>query len=511
MRLDLKLTGCRAITMDPARPAAHTIGIWQGRIAGLDEQIADLPAAETVDLGNAVVLPGFIDAHTHLAWNGRRSRTVDVTGLTAVAQVLERLSGAPGEGWIEASGYDPRIMDRPLTATALDSVSSGRPVYVADLSGHACVVNTVVLKQLPEITSDGWLTENEQLAARSLRLPHSIEEIITDLRESARQVLSEGVTMCAEAGIGAGLIASSPLEAAAYQRARLPIRVQLMVSATVLQPVAADAADGISRAIDLGLHTGFGDDMLSLGALKLWTDGGMIARTAALSEPYAGSDNTGQLADSEEAMRAAIIDGHHAGWQLAIHAIGDRAIDFTLDAVAEAQSQRSRPDSRHRIEHCGLVRPEQLERIAALGLIPVVQPTFLWSYGDDYSEIMGEKRAPWMYRGRSFLDHGITVAGSSDRPVADGAPLRAIEFMVRRRSSGGRAVGPDEAITVEEAIRAYTLGSAYACHKEHVLGSLTPGKLADLVVLGDDPRTSDAIADIPVLATMVGGTLIPQR
>ncbi|MDX8052834.1 amidohydrolase [Lentzea sp. BCCO 10_0798] len=509
MKLDLKLTGCRAITMDPARPAAHTIGIWQGRIAGLDEQVADLPANETVDLGGAVVLPGFIDAHTHLAWNGRRA--IDITGLTTVSQILDRLTDAPGTGWIEASGYDRRIMDRPLTALDLDRISGGRPVYVADLSGHACVVNSVVLKRLPEITSDGWLTENEQLAARTLRLPYSLDEITAELHESARQVLSEGITMCAEAGIGAGLIASSPLEAAAYQRARLPIRVQLMVSAHVLHDVAADPSDGVPRAIDLGLHTGFGDDMLSLGALKLWTDGGMMARTAALSEPYLGTGDSGQLAESEESMRAAIIDGHHAGWQLAIHAIGDRAIDFTLDAVQEAQRQRPRPDARHRVEHCGLVRPDQLGRIAALGMVPVVQPTFLHSYGDDYSEIMGPRRAPWMYRGRSFLDHGITVAGSSDRPVADGAPLRAIEFMVRRRSSSGRAVGPDEAITVEEAIRAYTLGSAYACRKEHVLGSLTPGKLADLVVLGEDPRTSDAIAEIPVLATAVGGTLMTQR
>ncbi|WP_330270447.1 amidohydrolase [Lentzea sp. NBC_00516] len=509
MKLDLKLTGCRAITMDPARPAAYTIGIWQGRIAGLDEQVEDLPAAETVDLGNAVVLPGFIDAHTHLAWNGRR--TIDITGLTAVTQILDHLADAPGTGWIEASGYDRRIMDRPLTALDLDRVSGDRPTYVADLSGHACVVNSLVLKQLPEITSDGWLTENEQLAARTLRLPYSLDEITAELHTSARQVLSEGVTMCAEAGIGAGLIASSPLEAAAYQRAQLPIRVQLMVSAHVLHDVVADPSDGIPRAIDLGLHTGFGNDMLSIGALKLWTDGGMMARTAALSEPYLGSGNAGRLAESEEFLRAAIIDGHHAGWQLAIHAIGDRAIDVTLDAVQEAQRQRPRTNTRHRIEHCGLVRPEQLDRIATLDMVPVVQPTFLYAYGDDYSEIMGETRAPWMYRGRSFLDHGITVAGSSDRPVADGAPLRAIEFMVRRQSSSGRAIGPAEAITVEEAIHAYTLGSAYACRKEHVLGSLTPGKLADLVVLGEDPRTSDAIAEIPVLATMVGGSFSFQR
>ena len=144
---------------DMDRQAAHTIGIWQGRIAGLDEQVADLPATETADLGNAVVLPGFIDAHTHLAWNGRSRRTIDVTGLTTAAQVRERLSGAPGEGWIEASGYDRRIMDRPLTAADLDPVTGDRPFYLADISGHACVVNSAVLHQLPEITSDGWLTE----------------------------------------------------------------------------------------------------------------------------------------------------------------------------------------------------------------------------------------------------------------------------------------------------------------------------------------------------------------
>ena len=502
MILDLKLTGCRAITMDLAHPAAHTIGVWQGRIVGLDASVESLPAVETVDLDGAVVLPGFIDAHTHLAWNGRNRRTVSLSGCSSTAEILSRLDAAPVSGeWLEASGYDRRAV--PLTTHDLDSIK--RKVYVADVSGHACVVNSAVLRELAFAESDGWLTEGSQLAARSLRLPYSIDEVVAELRTSAAEVLAEGVTMCAEAGVGAGLIASTPVEVAAYQRAALPVRMQLMVSADVLHPVGAHADDGITRAIDLGLHTGFGSARLSIGALKLWTDGGMIARTAALTSPYEGTSNIGELADSPSRLRAAILDGHAAGWQLAIHAIGDRAIDFALDAVAEALSLRPRADARHRIEHCGLVRPDQLSRIASLGLVPVIQPAFLWAYGDDYSEIMGSTRAPWMYRGRSFLEHGITVAGSSDRPVADGAPLRGIEFMVSRLSSGGRPVGPDEAVSVEEALAAYTLGAAYACRVEDRLGSITPGKLADFAVLGDDPRSSSSIADIPVVATIVGG------
>ncbi|CRK56489.1 Exoenzymes regulatory protein AepA in lipid-linked oligosaccharide synthesis cluster [Alloactinosynnema sp. L-07] len=502
MILDLKLVRGRVVTMDPLRPTATTVGVWRGRVVGLDEDVADLPAARTVDLDGATVLPGFIDAHTHLAWAGRARRTIDVSQCVTVDQILDALRGAPGQGWIEGTGYDRRAV--PLTAADLDTVSADRNIYVQDLSGHACVVNSVVLKQLPGIVSDGWLTETDRAAAHALLLPYSIDALSADLRHSVREVLSQGITMCAEAGVGAGLLAGSPVEVAAYQRANLPIRVQLMVSADVLHAVNAHQDDGITRAIDLGLHTGFGGDRLSIGALKVWTDGGMMARTAALTEPYEGTDNTGELLDE----RAAILDGHAAGWQLAVHAIGDRAVDFALDTLAEAQARAPRPDARHRIEHCGLVRPDQLRRIAELGVIPVIQPAFLWSYGDDYAAIMGARRAPWMYRGRSFLDHGITIAGSSDRPVADGAPLRAIEFMVERQSAGGMKIGPGEEITVEEALAAYTAGGAYACRMEHDLGSVTPGKLADFVVLADDPRTAPRVAAVPVVATIVGGEVV---
>jgi predicted amidohydrolase YtcJ len=348
-------------------------------------------------------------------------------------------------------------------------------------------------------------------AVRRLRLPYAQEELADAIEHAGRVCLAEGITACAEAGIGGGLLGHSPVELGAYQllrdRGRLPLRVQLMPGADVLRPLDAHEHDGIPRAMDLGLRTGFGDDWLSVGALKIYTDGGMMARTAALTEPYEGTTGTGELQDDPERLASLIVDGHLAGWQLAVHAIGDRAADLALDALERAQALRSRPDARHRVEHAGLIRPDQLPRFARLGLSAVVQPNFLRYFGDDYATIMGPRRAPWMYRGRGFLDHGVTLVGSSDRPVTDGSPLRAVQFMVERASVSGALIGPDESITVEEALRAYTVGGAYACRWDDTAGSLGPGRRADLVVLGDDPRAVDPsrIGDIEVLATFVDG------
>ncbi|MFB6846407.1 amidohydrolase [Streptomyces sp. NPDC056373] len=513
-----RLTNARFLTMDPGRPVAHDLGIWRGRIVGLDEAVTSLPAREIVDLQGATVLPGFIDAHVHLAWTGFKQTTPSLAGLTRVDDVLAVVAEAvartraPGD-WVSVVGYDQRALGRHLTAADLDKVSDGRRLYLLHDSGHGCVVNTAVLDLLPAGIphENGFLAEQAMGAARALRPPHSQEDLAEAIGRAARTCLAEGVTACAEAGIGGTLFGHSPVELGAYQLARdedlLPLRVQLMVSADRLRPVAAQETDGIPRALDLGLRTGFGDDRLSVGALKVWTDGGMMARTAALTSPYEGLDHAGQLQDDPEVLTNLIVDGHLAGWQLAVHAIGDRAADIALDAIERAQRMRPRPEARHRIEHAGLIRPDQLPRMARLGVSAVVQPGFLRCFGDDYASIMGELRAPWMYRGKAFLDHGIPLVGSSDRPVADGSPLRAVQFMVERASVSGRRIGPEEAVTLDQALHAYTVAGARACHWEDRMGSLTPGKHADLVVLADDPRYVDTsrIGDIDVVETYVAG------
>ncbi|MFB7479116.1 amidohydrolase [Streptomyces anulatus] len=514
-----RLTNARILTMDPRHPVAHDLGIWRGRVVGVDEAVTSLPAREVVDLGGATVLPGFIDSHVHLAWTGLKAGTPSVAPCEGVEDILSVVDAAarrpaPSGAWVDVAGYDQRALGRHLTAAELDRVSHGRKVFLMHDSGHACVVNTAVLELLPDGTphENGFLAESAMTTARRLRLPYSQEELADAIELAARACLDEGITACAEAGIGGGLLGHSPVELGAYQllrdRGRLPLRIQLMASGDTLRPRTTHADDGFPRALDLGLRTGFGDDWLSLGALKIYTDGGMMARTAALTSPYGGTaDNVGRFQDDPGRIADLIVDGHLAGWQLAVHAIGDRAADLALDALERAQKLCPRPDARHRIEHAGLIRPDQLPRFAGLGVSAVVQPSFLRHFGDDYATVMGEERADWLYRGRGFLDHGVTLVGSSDRPVADGSPLRAIQFMVERASASGRLVGPDEAVTVDEALRACTVAGAHACRWEESAGALAPGMRADLVVLGDDPHRVDPsrIGDIEVVGTFVDG------
>ncbi|WP_033294669.1 amidohydrolase [Amycolatopsis jejuensis] len=522
MRLDLVVGNARIRTMDPAYPLAERVGVMHGRIVGLDRDLDGVSAAEVVDARGRVVVPGFVDAHSHLAWAGLAAGAVDLTGAATIDQALGVIEAAAAQtdGWVDVIGYDQRPFGRHLTREDLDRAAPGRKVYVIHTSGHAHLVSTAVLDELPEpprgpgvVLEDGRPTglflEAATEIVNALRTPYPLETLQKAIARAAETCAAQGITSVTEAGLGGGLTARSPIEALAYQNADLPIRTQLMVSLDALQATQAHPADGVTRALPLGLRSGFGNGRLSLGAAKTWLDGGMMARTAALTEPYLGSDTCGDLADVEEITEAACA-AHAAGWQLALHAIGDRAIDAALEIVTTAQRRHPRPDPRHRIEHCGLVRPDQLPKLAEAQVTAVLQPTFLHAFGDDYAAVMGPDRAPWMYRGRSLLDHGIPIAGSSDRPVADGAPLRAMQFMVERRSGSGRLIGPQETITVAEALHAYTMGAARACRTQHQVGSITPGKYADFTVLDADPFEvpTAELAAVPVTATVVGGQLV---
>jgi predicted amidohydrolase YtcJ len=206
-------------------------------------------------------------------------------------------------------------------------------------------------------------------------------------------------------------------------------------------------------------------------------------------------------------MRSRILGAHAAGWRIAAHAIGDRAIDLALDVFAEMQRAHPRSDARPRIEHAAVTTPEQIARMAQLGITPVPQARFLYEIGDTMAAAVGPDRTTWLYRHASFLRAGLRVPGSSDRPVASGAPLLGMQSMVQRLSSSGLLIGPDERVDATTALRAYTLDAAWIAGEEHERGSLTPGKLADFVLLTDDitAMSPDGMGATGVIATFVGG------
>lgn len=519
---DLLLTNATVITVDG--PDARALAILGDRIVALDE----VPAREVVDLGGAVVVPGFHDAHNHMAWYGLSLAEADLR-VSTMDELLAAVAAFGGDGWIVGSGYDENKIGRHPTRDDLDRIAPGRPVYLKHVSGHMCVVNTPILERLGlsehardvpggRVVTDaagrptGLLQEQAQNLAGALLLPYSVRDLADAIHRAGQRYLREGITSVVEAGIGGGWIGKSPVELAAYQTAReqgrLPVRVELMVAADALHPLTAHPDDDLTLGLDLGLRTGFGDDWLRLGPVKVFTDGSLIGHTAAMGRDFADTPgNSGYLQGDPAELTATIVAAHRGEWRVAAHAIGDAAIDLTLDAYERAQREHPRADVRHRIEHFGVARADQVRRAAQLGVIAVPQARFVPEIGDGMRAALGPGRVADAYRLRSLLDAGLVLPGSSDRPVTIGAPLLGIQAMVSRTTASGAAFAPAEQISAREALRAYTLGSAYASHQEHRTGSLSVGKQADLTVLSADPAAvaPDEIGGIEVLRTMIGG------
>jgi predicted amidohydrolase YtcJ len=532
---DLLLANARVLTMDPARPRAEWVAVTAGRIAAVGSGSPGFRAREMADLRGATLLPGFHDAHNHMAWFGLSLAEVDLRPEAAgsldqlYAAITERAQAtAPGE-WVIGAGYDQNKLAAHPGRDALDRAAPGRRVWLRHTSGHMCVVSSAVLadlglhdraREIPggKVITDaagrptGLLQERAQQLVGELVHPYPVSVLAEAIDRAGQRYLSEGLTSVTEAGIGGGWIGHTPAELAAYQAARdagwLRVRVELMVASDVLHPLAAHRDDNLEVGLDLGIRTGFGDDWLRIGAMKIFTDGSLIGRTAAMHDDYADAPgNRGYLQADAAELAAAIVAAHRSGWQVATHAIGDAAIDLALDSYADAQRRYPRPDARHRIEHFSVSRPDHVSRVAELGVIPVPQGRFATEIGDGLLAAIGPARHGWLYRQRSLLAAGVTLPGSSDRPVVAGAPLLGVHDMVNRQTAAGAPFNPAEAITPAQALLAYTSGSAYASHAEGSRGRLAPGMLADLVVLSEDPTAVSParIAGIEVLATFVDG------
>jgi len=474
------------------------LAVLHGRIVALGDEARELSARRRVDLGGGHVAPGFHDAHNHMAWFGMGLDDVPLSDCRTVGEVYDavarRAAELPAGSWVIGSGYDQNKLagGQHPDRHGLDRAALLDQLDLANVS----VGGDVVLSA--DGSPTGLLREQAQLLLRPLTYPTPIESVVRGLDRASERYLSEGITSVQEAGIGGGLVGETPAELAAYQLARsrgvLRVRSTVMVAASVLHDLPDDAGFGL----DLGLRTGLGDEWLRIGPMKLFADGSLVGRTCAMHEPFDGEPgNRGYFQVPEDEIARTIRKAHDAGWQIATHAIGDRAVT-------------PRADHRHRIEHCAVVPPAELTRLASLGLIASPQGRFVNELGDGMRAALGEARVPWCYRLRSVLDAGCVLPASSDRPVVDGAPLLGIADMVHRRTASGAPFSVEEALTPAEALRAYTYGSAYATFAEDYLGTLEVGKLADFVVLSADPLSPDVLStveDVRVLGTVVGGEL----
>lgn len=539
--LDVLYANAVIHTQDSDRPAATAMGVHNGRVVSLD---ADLPASafsQVVDLAGAVVVPGFNHAHCHLSHIGQATREIDlrpgvVKSLDDLLAAVGRHAAAAAEGaWVLGSGYDQNYLGEHPTAEQLDTVSHGHPVYLVHNSRHMGVANTAAFElsgfpgrrnvQAPDggavpADGDGRALGLLQETARALVMDNipanTLEDVANMVAAGSEAVLKLGITSITEPGIGApDHIGMSVRDMAGFQLARdrgqLGVRATVMPYLTTLHPIGDEAIAGHRLfGLDLGLRSGLGDDFLRIGPTKVLSDGSLIGRSAFMCCDYdAEAGNRGLLQFPETQLRERLIGAHLAGWQLAVHAIGDAALDLVMDIFEEAQQISPRPDARHRVEHVSVASDAQVARMAALGLIPVPQGRFVTELGDGVARAMGPERTRISYRIKAFLDAGIEIPASTDAPVVDANPILNIAALVNRVTASGADFVPEERITVEQAVRSYTVGSARAVHEDTIKGTLAPGMFADFAVLSADIYSVPAadIKAITVTATVVGGAL----
>jgi len=531
----LVIAGGPILTMaEPARVEAVAVRddliAWAGSLEECRARAG--PDREERDLGGHALLPGFVDAHIHPLMFGQTRSWVDVGPAAApsIEAMVERLrhhaaTFPPGQS-VHGYGYDLRRIaeGRHPTAAELDRAAADREVTVMHASGHGGVVNSMVLAQAgigaatadvpggeigraPDGTPNGLLmdaawdllagADGVRTGRHGPNIHHAEPSaaLLEHLAQAQDRILRTGITTVADAQV-----TRREMETwlALRDAGRLRLRVHLYVLSSLLDEVQA-----------LGLVRPLGDAWLRFAGIKLYADGTLVGRTAWFPEGYPGDpEERGLLYHDPAEFRALLARAHTAGLQTATHALSPAAIGLVLDGIEEAERASPRPDARFRIEHCALPTVEQVARMARLGVVPVAQSQHAFAFGDGAIAAVGRELGERYHPLGLYARSGVRFALSSDAPVAQPAPLQAVQAAVERRTVLGTALGPDDLrVDVEDALRAYTIDAAWACHADRLVGSIEPGKLADLVVLSADPTSvpTAAIGSIAAKETWSAG------
>jgi predicted amidohydrolase YtcJ len=523
----IAVTGARVWTGNPRQPWAQALAASNGKLVavGSDAEIAKLITPSTVVLkaDGRLVVPGFSDSHIHFITGGFRLASVQLRDCKSHEQFAERIRAfavtVPRGTWISGGDWDHTNWGGVMPSREwIDAVTPDHPVLVNRLDGHSALANSKALalagvtretKEVSGGTIDrdangeptGLLRDNAIGLVRRVIPPASAEMYDRALEAAMKYVAARGVTSVHNMGDWDDL--------AAFERARKASRLKTRIYAAV--PLAT-----WERLRDKVAREGRGDEWLRWGMLKGFVDGSLGSHTAAFLDPFSDSPNDrGLLVTGPEKLYEWTSGAAKAGLHVAVHAIGDRAIRTQLDIFERVGREADSRNARFRIEHAQHIAPADIARFSKLGVIASMQPYHAIDDGRWAEKLIGKERAKGTYAFRSLLDTGAAIAFGTDWFVAPPTPLEGIYAAVTRQTLDDRNPGgwvPEQKITVEEALRAYTYGNAYAAFEEKIKGSIEPGKLADFVMLEQDITRIPAwqIRNVKVAATVVGGKIVYQ-
>lgn len=483
--------------------------------------------SEIVDLKGKCLLPGFNDSHMHLLLYGLSSDKVDLKGAASIGEIIEagrkyieRENRREGE-WVVGYGFDQNLFpgrELPLKED-IDKISERHPVLIDRICGHVGTANTLALK-LVGVTKatviDGGIIDLDEQGEptgilreaaldwfKSCIPKPGVEKVREIIRKTSKQALAFGLTSVQTDDLE-GADIDTMLEA--YQSLARDCELELRI----FEEVQAPRMERLQRFLSTGMRTGYGNEYFRIGNIKLLLDGSLGARTAGMRQGYSDDpDNKGVFVYSQEELDEMVSTAHKAGMQVAFHCIGDGAVEQCINAVEKAMREDPK-QLRHRIVHCQIADSGLFERMARLGIAADIQPPFVASDYTIVEDRIGAERARKSYAWKTMLEQGIHLGGGSDCPVETCDPIWGIYCAVTREDINGKPEGgwlPNEKISVEEAVRLYTIDPAYLSFEEEIKGTIKVGKLADMVVLSEDIFEAEPreIKNIRVLLTMVGG------
>jgi predicted amidohydrolase YtcJ len=528
---DLIVTAKRIYTADSTHPTVEAFAVRDGRFVYVGARDSALsmrgPDTRVLDLGDAVVLPGLADAHAHLTDLGFYLQSVDLRGVDSydevVRRVAERARSVPAGRWIAGYGWDQNRWPgkRFPTSAALDSAVPDHPVLLDRIDGHAVLANRAAMdaagitsqakdpeggriERLPSGAPSGVFVDNAMALVRRAVPAPTDEEIRSALVAAARDVNRWGLVSIHDMGEPPRNI--DQIEALARD-GKLPVRAYVMV---------ADDSAGLAHYFERGPQSGLYDGHVWIRGIKLYADGALGSRGAALLAPYADDPgNRGLLVSSEQHLEQRTEDALRHGFQVSTHAIGDRGNRNALDAYESALKAVPTSDARLRVEHAQVLSPADIPRFATLGVIPSMQASHQTSDMRWAEDRLGPERVKGAYAWRSLLETGVIIPNGTDFPVEQVNPFITFHSAVTRQDSTGYPAGgwyPDQRMTREEALRSMTVWPAHAAFQDSIMGSITMGKYADFTVLDQDIMTVPAenILHTHVIATYVGGDPVYQ-